>query len=798
MTELGEAEKPAKQQVRGARRVLVVDDDKLQLKLSTIRLRDAGFVVETASSAKEALRLALATPPDVILSDVLMGEIDGFGLCRRLREQPALSTVPVVLASSHYSDPQAQSLATRVGASFLVGRTPDFDAELAALNQVLATPSAQIATVGADVYEQHLRTNADQLSRLLGEAKNAEGRYRALFQSANDTIAVLSRSGVILEANERWRQVLGIEPNGLIGRHLLEHAATSRDSSAAELQAAIETGSGRLYGVAVQRPDGAIIYMDFSISSVEIESRPLVFAIGRDVTGRFLAAQALGIAEEKYRSLVERLPDVVVTLREERFVFVTNNVESLTGLAAADMYAMSIDDWLERIHPSDEESFVAAFERRPVPGKARLFDIEYRWRRRDDRWIWIRHRRVAVYERGDVVYADGLLSDVTERKKLEESLRQAQKMEAIGQLTGGIAHDFNNILATILANSQFLLDALGQHDARLADAQEIKLAAERAAGLTRQLLAFSRRQVLELRVTDLNQIISNLERMLRRLIGEDVEFQVHLSPKLGHVHVDPGQIEQVLLNLAVNARDAMPQGGTLTIETSNTEIDEDYRTTHGAPRAGQYVVIAVSDTGIGMNEETQRRIFEPFFTTKEPGKGTGLGLATTHGIVTQCGGQISVYSELGRGTVFKVYLPQVDEPLASKAVSATESTHAGRELVLLVEDDPPLRSAVQRMLSGRGYRVLSARDGREAVELARANADDLSLLLTDVIMPQVSGPAVAEAIREHVPKIKVLYMSGYTDHAVLAGGVLNREHHFIQKPFAAAALALKVRQTLES
>jgi len=778
------------------RRVLVVDDDKLQLKLSSIRLRDAGFVVETATCATDALRLAVAHPPDVILSDVLMGEIDGFGLCRRLREQPSLSSVPVVLASAHYSDPQAQSLATRVGASVLVGRTPDFDAELAALNNVLGAPRVELPSVGAEVYEQHLRTNADQISRLLGEAKNAEGRYRALFESASDTISVLNRSGIILEANERWRAVLGVEPRLLVGRHLLDHSPLGRETSGSELEAAIARGSGRLYGVAIQRSDGTTIYVDFSISLVEIDSRELVFAIGRDVTGRFLAAQALAVAEEKYRSLVERLPDVVVTISGERFAFVTNNVERLTGFGADEVHAMGIKDWVARIHPSDEEPFVNAFEYEPVPGSARLFDLEYRWRHKDNRWIWIRHRRVAVYERGGSVYADGLLSDVTERRKLEDTLRQSQKMEAIGQLTGGIAHDFNNILATILANSQFLIDGLGQHDARLSDAQEIKLAAERAAALTRQLLAFSRRQVLELRVTDLNQVISNVEKMLRRLIGEDIDFQVKLDPKLGHVHVDPAQIEQVLLNLAVNARDAMPHGGVLTIETFNTELDDAYQSSQRPPRAGRYVVITVSDTGVGMDDATQRRIFEPFFTTKELGKGTGLGLATTHGIVTQCGGHIGVYSEVGRGTVFKVYLPVIDAPLAVRYLAPTELANGGRELVLLVEDDPPLRTAVARMLTSRGYRLLLAKDGREAIQLAAKHAGELALLVTDVIMPQVSGPAVAEAVRERVPQVKVLFMSGYTDHAVLSSGVLNRQHHFIQKPFAAAALAMKVREAL--
>jgi len=353
-------------------------------------------------------------------------------------------------------------------------------------------------------------------------------------------------------------------------------------------------------------------------------------------------------------------------------------------------------------------------------------------------------------------------------------------------------------LATILANSQFLIDAIGENDPRLIDVQEIKLASERAASLTRQLLAFSRKQVLEFRVTDLNRVVSGVERMLRRLIGEDIELLFLAGANLGTVEADTGQLEQVIMNLAVNARDAMPLGGKLTIETSNIDLDGEYPSAHAAGKPGPYVLLTVSDTGTGMDAETQRRIFEPFFSTKEQGKGTGLGLATCHGIVTQSGGHIGVYSEPGHGTVFKVYLPRVSGEATVKAEpSAPKETPAGRETVLLVEDDPPLRAAVQRMLTAQGYRVLIARHSAEASELALKEGSALSLLITDVVMPVVSGPEVAKAVQVHVPKIKVLFMSGYTDHAVLRNGELNNSVGFIQKPFSSQALAKKVRETLD-
>jgi len=779
-------------------RVLLVDDDRTQLKLSTLRLRQAGFVVIPAAGAREALELATSDPPDAVLSDVIMGELDGFGLCRRLKENAALADVPVILLSAHYGDLKARELAMRVGAAALIGRTPEFDAELQALRQMLQPdrPSGKQRIV-IDTYEEHLRTNADQISKLAGDAKVAEERYRALFENANDTISVLNRAGIILEANERWRFILGEAPATLLGKHLLDLAPRGRETTGAELAAAIERGSGRVHGVAIARPDGAIVYMDFSITVIELGGVPLVLAIGRDITGRFLAAQALATAEEKYRSLVERMPDAVWTSSGGRCSFVTNNIERLTGFSPLELYATDTTFWLLRVHPDDDPRVGQALVT-GSDGSGHDYDIEYRWRRKDGTWVWLWHRTIANYERGGIGYTDGLLSDITQRKTLEQSLRQAQKMEALGQLTGGIAHDFNNILATILANSQFLIDAIGENDPRLTDAQEIKLASERAASLTRQLLAFSRKQALELRVTDLNRVVSGVERMLRRLIGEDIEMVFVPGANIGPVQVDAGQVEQVLMNLAVNARDAMPLGGKLTLETSNVELDESYQAAHAAGAPGHYVLLTVSDTGSGMDAETQHRIFEPFFTTKEQGKGTGLGLATCHGIVAQSGGHIGVYSELGHGTVFKVYLPRVDAEMTDPArVLPPSARPAGRETVLLVEDDPPLRAAVQRMLTAQGYRVLAARHGAEALELATSQGSGISLLITDVVMPLVSGPDLAKAVQVRAPNIKVLFMSGYTDHAMFSSGELHKSVSFIQKPFSAQALGKKVRDTLD-
>jgi nitrogen-specific signal transduction histidine kinase/CheY-like chemotaxis protein len=391
-----------------------------------------------------------------------------------------------------------------------------------------------------------------------------------------------------------------------------------------------------------------------------------------------------------------------------------------------------------------------------------------------------------------------MISDVTKRRELEESLRQAQKMEALGQLTGGIAHDFNNMLAAILGYSYFLLETLGPSDPRRRDAEQIHGAAERGAGLTRQLLAFGRRQVLDPRIVRLDTVVQGLEPMLRRLMDEDIDLKVHTILDLGTVRVDVGQIEQVVLNLVVNARDAMPRGGKLSIETYNVDIEACGGHDAGEVPPGRYVMLSVMDTGCGMDAATQRRVYEPFFTTKEQGKGTGLGLATCYGIVKQSGGHILCHSELGAGTIFEIYLPRLDLEVSEAQRRARTSVADGSETILLVEDDAGLRAIIARMLEARGYSVLAARDVHDAIALGSRLDRPVDLILSDVVMPGHSGPEVVDAIRKHRPEVRALFMSGHTDHAALREGVLRSDLSFIQKPFAPTALATKIREVLDA
>jgi nitrogen-specific signal transduction histidine kinase/ActR/RegA family two-component response regulator len=388
--------------------------------------------------------------------------------------------------------------------------------------------------------------------------------------------------------------------------------------------------------------------------------------------------------------------------------------------------------------------------------------------------------------------------DITDRKQLEEQLRQSQKMEAVGRLAGGIAHDFNNLLMVIQGYADLLAERLPAGDPLRRNAEQIQTASQRATSLTRQLLAFSRKQMLAPKVISVQSILGDMERILRRLIGEDIQLETSSAPDVGLIKADRSQIEQVILNLAVNARDAMPQGGRLTIETANVDLDASYARSPVVLAPGKYVMLAVTDNGCGMDAETQTHIFEPFFTTKEKGKGTGLGLATVYGIVKQSGGYVWVYSEPGRGTSFKIYLPMVEnvEEPGRDNRGDPQSSGRGTETILLVEDEKGVRELAREYLEMSGYTVIEAEDGHTALELAAMHSGTIHLLMTDVVMPGISGRELADRVKRIRPKIQVLYMSGYTDQAVVHHGILDMDAVLLQKPFTMATLSSKLREIL--
>src|SRR5438128_18087 len=543
---------------------------------------------------------------------------------------------------------------------------------------------------------------------------------------------------------------------------------------------------------------GAADYLSKAQLSAEALGRAIrhALALSAEERQRRQAEAAVRRSEERFRALVEHSSDALILLDSQgRVTYVSASSQRHLGWTAADMLGRSIFDFLH----SDDRELAGARMADAVQRPGATITQELRFQHADGTW---HHMECVGVNRLNEPSVGAIVinaRDVTERRRLEDQLRQAQKMEAVGRLAGGVAHDFNNLLTAILGYCNLMLDEIPAEDPLRQDLEEIRQAGDRAAALTRQLLAFSRRQMLQPQIIDLNTLVRQMEKMLRRLIGEDIELVTPLGPDLKQVKVDPASIEQVLVNLAVNARDAMPLGGRLTIETAMVDLDDAYAETHVTVTPGRYVMFAVSDTGQGMDAATRARIFEPFFTTKEQGKGIGLGLATVYGIVKQSGGYIWVYSEIGHGSVFKVYLPPVDSP--SAAHSVTREDVAGRkkfgwETVLLVEDEDAVRVLAREVLRRNGYVVLEARHGIDALRIAERHPDDIHLMITDLVMPHMGGGELAKRLSAARPGMKVLFMSGYTDHEVMHRD-LTPGAAFVQKPFTPEVFARKVRHVLD-
>jgi PAS domain S-box-containing protein len=544
----------------------------------------------------------------------------------------------------------------------------------------------------------------------------------------------------------------------------------------------------------------AVAYLKAGASDYILKDRlvrlvPAVF----EALERARQRQELHRQERLLRQIIDANPSLIfVKDWDGRFVLVNQAVAAIYGTTVESLVGKTDADF----NPNKEE--VAHFLRddRDVmsSGRPKLISEEPVTNpgTRETRWFQTIKVPLRLPDDGGPTLL-GVSTEITERKRLEAQLLQSQKMEAVGQLAGGVAHDFNNILTAIVGYTDLLSAEFAPNDRHLEDLEEIRKAARRAAALTRQLLAFSRKQLLEPRVIDMNAIVQNMNKMLRSLVSENIDLRTVLAPSLASARADPNQVEQVIMNLAINARDAMPEGGTLTIETGNATLDETYAAHHVSVAPGEYVMLAVSDTGFGMDEDTQSRIFEPFFTTKPVGRGTGLGLSTVYGIVKQSGGNIWVYSEPGKGTTFKIYLPQVDAPVedVGKPVPAAVG-RGGAETILVVEDDDQLRRLAHRALAGQGYIVLEAERGSTALDISRRHKARIDLLLTDVVMPDTNGRQLADALRSERPGLRVLFMSGYPDGAIAHHGMLDHGVAYLAKPFTTEAVSRKVREVLDA
>jgi two-component system cell cycle sensor histidine kinase/response regulator CckA len=709
---------------------------------------------------------------------------------------------------------EAELLATTFQA---ITHPDDMDADLALLNRMLA---GEIQTYQMEKRYFHrqghviwvllsvsLSRDADETPRYfisqvqdITERKRAETellRQAVVFETIGDAVLVMDLTGRIMDWNPAATRLFGYTRAEMLGRAVATvHDPDLEGRLEDEIQAALRSHHRWAGELPFQRKDGSRGLADvLVVTELDEKGQPVAWiGVNRDATERVEADRALRRAHATVAALLDAAPLAILALDVESRVTMWNpGAERLFGWRA--------DEVLGRPLPVVSEDYMEEYLQRrdEVLGGRRVSGVETRRRRKDGSLVDVLLSTAPLQDgSGTTNGVVALLLDVTERRELEEQLRQSQRLEAVGQLAGGVAHDFNNLLTVITSYAALLLEDLDPSHPRRNDVQEIVKAADRAASLTQQLLAFGRRQLLQPRVLDVNHTVTELQRMLRRLLTTDIELVTVLDPDLCSVRADPGQLEQVLMNLVVNARDAMPDGGTVTIETANVEIDDGSARRHGSGvKPGSYVRLAVSDTGHGMDEDTQAHIFEPFFTTKEAGKGTGLGLSTVYGIVTQSGGFVSCASERGRGASFKVFLPQVDGPAEPGSGVGRAATPRGKESVLVVEDDDAVRSVAKQILSKHGYVVLEAADGAAALRLYAATSPPVDLILTDVIMPEMSGSEMARQLRERHPAVRVLYMSGYTGEAARRQRMLERGAECIEKPFTPEALTAKVREMLD-
>lgn len=645
-----------------------------------------------------------------------------------------------------------------------------------------------------DIYTLYQQLKISTIRRRL---VRREELFRLISENAADLIAVVDMQGNRIYNSLSYERVLGYSAEELRNSSSFEQIHPEDRERVEEGAAeARRTGVGRPMEYRFRHKDGTWRVLESTarvIRNSEGDPDKLVI-VNRDVTERRRAAEALQRSETGFRSVVEDAPYGIFKANLTGKILMANPaLEKMLGYTSEEeLLKVSLARGIYR-NPAEHQKVSELFVR-----DQHFKDVEVEWKRKDGALITV---RCSGWPIKDEIGTDMevFAEDVTERRVLERQLRMAQKMEAVGRLSGGIAHDFNNLLGVVIGYIQVIKRTLVPGQPSYEYAEEIEKAGKRAVALTRQLLAFSRQQVLEPVILNLNTLVSEMQKMLPRLIGEDIQLNLILDPIIGQVKADSGQIEQVVMNLAVNARDAMPDGGKLTIQTSNAELDAVFTREHPGSIAGKYVMLAVTDTGTGMDPETQAQIFEPFFTTKGRDRGTGLGLATVYGVVKQSNGYIAVESEKGKGALFKIYLPRIEEPVATSSESIQAPlTVRGSETVLLVEDAEPLRMLAQLFLKENGYHVLTAADGAEAQQVAAQTPGPIHLLLTDVVMPGINGRVLAERLASLHPTMKVLYMSGYTDSFIAGHGVLEEGIHLLRKPFTEEALMRKIRELLDA
>ncbi len=637
---------------------------------------------------------------------------------------------------------------------------------------------------------------ADSFNEMVGELVDTQERVSSILHGSGDAMCVIDEDCNIFQINREMEKMTGMSATKIVGTKCYEIFPDERcHTNDCPLKRVLGGEEWTQVETTKKTKDGKKIPVELVATPLKKRGKTVgVIESFRDVRARKMAEKALRESEEKLTGIVDSVTDLMTMMDERLTIVWANDVakrvygEKLVGKRCYTAYC-------RRDTACESCSVKECFK----DGKAHEFETEIVGPDGDQINVWCTANVAERHEDGSPKMVVEFIRDITEHRKLEAQLLHAQKMESIGTLAGGVAHDFNNLLTVILGNAQLALMDVIKDESLRKEIKEIKKAGEKAASLTRQLLAFSRKQIVQPKILDINEVINEMEKMLKYMIGENIDFQTVLGPELWKDCADPGQINQIIMNMVINSRDAMLRGGGLTIETANTDLNENYFCEHGIKEVpGHYVMLAVSDTGSGMDKEIQEHIFEPFFTTKEVGQGTGLGLSTIYGIVKQNNGFVWVYSEPGKGTTFKVYLPKVKDAEPEEKEQTPVDDSGGSETVLIVEDDDNLRKFAQRALQMYGYRILDAENGEDALRVCGEYEGQIDLMITDVVMPKMGGREAAERLQHLYPQIKVIYMSGYTDNTIVHYGVLTPELNFIQKPFTPKGLARKVREALES
>jgi two-component system, cell cycle sensor histidine kinase and response regulator CckA len=793
--------------------VLIVDDIAENIDLLQALLEGAGYGVVPARNGKEALTRLEEGSFALIISDILMPVMDGFQFCRECNTNPQWQTIPFIIYTATYTEKKDEEFALALGADRFVIKPQDPEKLLKIIQEVIKQPPRLTVELNMAVplleektylslYNERvvrkLEKKVADLSKINLALRESEALFKAIFHNHTAIKFLIDpESGSIIDANDAAATFYGWQREQLLKMKIQDINTLPPEEINKKIQL-VRSRKQVHFEFQHRLADGSLRDVEVFSSSINIKGKHLLHSIVHDITKR---KQVEAQRDRLIKAIEQSGETIVVTDHLGIVKYVNPFFETLTGYAREEVLGKTL-----RILKSgkQDQAFYRDLWQTITSGRTwhgRMVN------RRKDGTLFTEEVTISPVtdETKQIVNYVAVKRDITEHLRdseekalLTEQLRQAQKLESVGRLAGGVAHDFNNMLSIILGYGENVLHELSPGDPLRDEVNEIVEAGKRSAALTRQLLAFSRKQNLDPDVLNINDLLLGLEKMLHRLIGEDIDIRLVLVEDLALVLIDPAQFDQIIMNLAVNARDAMPMGGKLTIETANVDIDELYAKAHIGVVPGKYVMISITDSGCGMNEKTLSQIFEPFFTTKEIGKGTGLGLATVYGIIKQSGGNIWVYSELGHGTTFKIYLPQTKEIQQAQKTLAKEAVKAGGgRLVLVVEDEVALNKLLRAILIKLGFQVFEATNGGEALLMVEEQGLKPDLLITDVIMPMMNGDVLVERLRRKQPGIKVLFMSGYSDGAIVHHGVLDPGVHFIQKPFSLNDIKAKIQTVLQ-